>query len=138
MKTQLIPYLNFDGDARQAMEFYKSIFGGELSIQTFGDAFPETPSEMKERIMHVQLKNDDITIMASDTHPEHSSPLAIGNNVYLSLIGSDSEKLTEYFNKLSEGGQVEMPLEKQFWGDVFGSLKDKFGVGWMINISSSN
>lgn len=74
--------------------------------------------------------------MASDTHPEYSPTFEIGNNVHLSINGSESDKLTEFFNKLSEGGKVTMPLEKQFWGDVYGSLTDQFGVHWMVNISS--
>lgn len=136
MKTALVPYLNFGGNAAEAMSFYQSVLGGELTIQTFADAFPDTKDEWRDRTMHAQLKSDELTIMASDTHPEHSQPLQIGNSVNLSLIGSDAEKLTGYFNQLAEGGKVEMPLEKQFWGDTFGACEDRFGNHWMVNISS--
>lgn len=137
MNTELVPYLNFDGNAAEAMRFYESVFGGELSIQTFKDAFPETPAETADRTMHAMLKTSELSIMASDTHPEHSPAMLVGNNVSLSIIGSDSETLTGYFNKLAEGGMVTMPLEKQFWGDTFGACVDKFGIPWMVNISSS-
>lgn len=135
MKTALVPYLNFDGNTADAMKFYQSVLGGELSIQTFGETFPETPEGMKERTMHARLESGDLTIMASDTHPEYSAPHVAGNNINMSIIGSDLEKLTEYFNKLAEGGKIGMPLEKQFWGDVYGALEDKFGIHWMVNIS---
>lgn len=134
MKIKLVPYLNFDGHAAEVMQFYHAVLGGELTIQTFGETFPDTPAELQDRIMHAQLESEELTIMASDTHPEHSGPLTAGNNLNLSIIGSDSARLTEYFERLSEGGKVEMPLEKQFWGDVFGSLEDRFGIHWMVNI----
>ncbi len=137
MNTILVPYLNFDGNAKEAMQFYHSILGGDLVLQTYAEAFPDTPDNIKDRIMHAQLKTGEITIMASDTHPEHSGPIIIGNNVNLSLIGSDLPKLTDYFNQLLIDGKIEMPLEKQFWGDVFGALVDKFGNNWMVNISQT-
>lgn len=137
METKLIPYLNFDGNAAEAMQFYKSILGGELTIQTYGEAFPETPEENRGRIMHAHLKSGALTIMSSDTSPEHGPPNVPGNNVSLSLIGSDASKLTECFNKLADGGKIEMPLERQFWGDTFGALEDKFGMHWMVNISAA-
>lgn len=135
MTTKLVPYLNHDGKTAEAMKFYQSIFGGELVMQTFADAFPDTRQEWRERIMHAMLTTEEISIMASDTHPEHSLPNVIGNNVSLSIVGSDTEKLTEYFNKLSAGGKIEMSLEKQFWGDLFGTCEDKYGFHWMVNIS---
>jgi PhnB protein len=137
MNTRLLPYLNFDGNAANAMTFYQSILGGKLTVQTFAQAFPDTPDDLKDRIMHAHLENEALSFMASDTHPQHSPPFVAGNNVSLSIIGSDKGRLTEYFNKLAGGGTVRMPLEKQFWGDVFGALEDKFGVQWMVNISSS-
>jgi PhnB protein len=136
MNTTLVPYLNFDGRTAEAMKFYHAILGGELRIQTFADAGMADPPEMAERVMHADLTNDAVSIMASDTHPGHSAPLVTGNNVHLSLIGSDEANLTRYFNRLSEGGTVDMPLEKQFWGDTFGMLTDQFGVHWMVNISA--
>lgn len=136
MNIALIPYLNLDGNVADAMRFYHSIFGGELTMQTFADAFPETPAAWRERIMHAQLKSDALTIMASDTHPEHSVPLVAGNSVHLSLVGSDAETLTRYFSALAEGCVIGMPLEKQFWGDTFGTFTDRYGIHWMVNISA--
>jgi PhnB protein len=137
MTTKLIPYLNFDGQTTEAMKLYQSILGGKLSLQTFAEAFPDTSPDLKDRIMHAHLETDELSIMASDTHPKHSPPLVSGNNVNLSIVGSDENRLTEYFNKLAENGKVQMPLEKQFWGDVFGALEDRFGIHWMVNISSA-
>lgn len=136
-KLILCPYLIFDGQTKEAMQFYHSVLGGDLVIQTFEEAFPDSADDLKDRIIHAQLQTDDLTIMASDTNPEYSSPHVAGNNVNLSLVGEDSEKLTNYFNKFSEGGKIEMPLEKQFWGDTFGSTVDKFGIYWMVNISAT-
>lgn len=136
MDTQLVPYLNFDGTAAEAMSFYRSIFGGKLSMQTFADAFPDTRAELRDRTMHAHLQSETITIMASDTHPEHSQPYVPGNSVYLSLIGTDRATLSDYFTKLADGGSIEMPLEQQFWGDTFGMCTDQFGIHWMVNISA--
>ncbi len=135
METTLVPYLNFDGQTAEAMKFYQSILGGELNIQTFAEAGMADNPEIADMVMHAHLKNEALNIMASDTNPDHSPPLAAGNNVNLSLNGSDEAKLTQVFNRLAAGGTVDMPLEKQFWGDTFGMLTDKFGIHWMVNIS---
>lgn len=133
------PYLNFDGKAREAMEFYKSAIGGEFDmVQTFGD-MPKSedytvPEEEKDRIMHISLPiGKDAWIMASDISPSQGHTLTVGNNNYISLHPDSEEEARRLFDGLSEGGRVEMPFGKQFWGDHFGSFKDKFGVGWMIN-----
>lgn len=136
MSAQLLPYLSFDGNTADAMKFYQSILGGKLTIQTFGQAFPETPAELKERVMHAHLANDTLSFMASDTHPQHGAMHVPGNNFSMSIVGNDKDRLSGFFNRLAEGGSIQMPLEKQFWGDVFGSLTDKFGIQWMVNISS--
>jgi len=103
-------------------------------MQTFGDAnMARTPAE-KTMIFHADLRADDISLMASATMPERKA--TFGDNVHMSLTGNDSKRLNEAFNKLSKGGRVDMPLEKQFWGDTFGMLTDKYGVHWMIDISS--
>ena len=116
------------------MKFYQSVFGGELTMQTFGDAkMAETPTE-KDLIVHAVLKSGPITIMASDTHP--SMKLTVGNNVHMSISGGDRAGLTKMFNELAKGGKVDMPLAKQFWGDTYGQVTDKFGVHWMLNITS--
>jgi len=134
VEPTLSPYLNFRGNARGAMKFYQSVFGGELTMQTFGDAkMAETPTE-KDLIVHAVLKSGPITIMASDTHP--SMKLTVGNNVHMSISGGDRAGLTKMFNELAKGGKVDMPLAKQFWGDAYGQVTDKFGVHWMLNITS--
>ncbi|MEX0672752.1 MAG: VOC family protein [Candidatus Paceibacterota bacterium] len=135
MKTTLNPYIMFDDATADAMKFYQSVFGGDLEMQTYGEAGMAQSSPQKDRIIHASLTSDVIAIMASDIDPKHSPTLMVGNNVALSIVGSDKELLTEYFLKLSMGGTVEMRLEKQFWGDLFGSLEDKFGIHWMVNIS---
>jgi len=134
MDPTLNPYLNFRGNAKEAMKYYQSALGGELTMQTFGDAKMAETSAEKNLILHATLKSGPITIMASDTHP--SMKLEAGNNVHMSLSGNDSPRLTKIFNELARGGKVDMPLAKQFWGDTYGQLTDKFGVHWMINITS--
>ncbi|SDG07593.1 PhnB protein [Lentzea fradiae] len=131
MATRLNPYLSFDGHAREAMEFYQSVFGGELKVNTFGEfGMQDTPQA--DQVMHAQLETDaGYTIMASDTPP--GAEVRTGSSITVSLSGDD-EVLREYFAKLAEGGQVGTPLEKQMWGDEYGDLVDRFGVHWMVNL----
>ena len=130
----LTPYLSFNGDAAEAMRYYQSILGGELKMQTFGEAkMAETPQE-KDLIVHAILQTDSLTFMASDTHPSRQA--IFGDSVQMSVTGQERRRLTEVFNKLAQGGRVDMPLAKQFWGDTFGMLTDRFGIHWMINIPS--
>ena len=132
---QLNPYLTFNGNCEEAMEFYKTVFGGELTISRFGDfSGPDmpTPEDYKNKVMHAMLKNDDLMFMASDGAP--GSTIKFGENMTMSLSGPDEEKLTNYFNALAAGGTITMPLAKQIWGDTFGMLTDKFGVQWMVDI----
>lgn len=132
MPSKLNPYLNFNGDARQAMEFYKSVFGGELRMNTFGE-FGATDAANANNIMHAQLETPNgFTLMASDTPPE--MPFQPGNTMAVSLSGDDADELRGYWEKLSSSGQVMMPLEKQMWGDEFGMVTDQFGVQWMVDI----
>ena len=133
MASRLNPYLTFDGDARQAMEFYKGVFGGELDINTFGE-FGNEGSPGADKIMHAQLETDSgFTLMASDTGPGmQRNP---GDSMSISLSGDDAGELRGYWEKLSDGGTVTMPLEKQMWGDEFGMCTDRFGVPWMVNIA---
>ncbi len=131
----LAPYLNFNGNCKEAMEFYHSVLGGKLDMQKFSDTPEMKVSEaQKDMVIHATLTNETISFMASDGQPEH--PITFGNSVHLSLMGSDEATLTKYFNMLSAGGTVDMPMAKQFWGDTFGMLTDKFGIHWMVNISS--
>lgn len=130
----LEPYLFFKGQCREAMEFYNNIFGGKLkNLQTYAEV-PGMKSEpdKKDWLMHATLDAGPVKLMASDT--EKASPTAA--KVSLSLGGSDETRLREIFGKLSAGGKVFMPLKKEFWGDIFGSLTDKYGVEWMVNITS--
>ena len=134
MATALNPYLNFDGKTAAAMKFYKSVFGGELSMQTYAEVkMAETP-DMADLIVHAVLKSDAVVLMASDTHP--SRPSKQGDNIHLSLTGEDGALLSNAFNGLAAGGKVDMPLAKQFWGDTYGQLTDRFGVHWMVNIAA--
>ncbi len=103
-------------------------------MQTFDEAKMARTPEEKNRIVHANLKNEAVTLMASDGMI--NQPPKFGDNVSMSIQGQDREKLTEIFNKLAEGGKVNMPLAKQFWGDTYGMLTDKFGIHWMINITS--
>ena len=133
MKLTLTPYLNFDSKTKDAMTFYQSVLGGKLIMQTFGEAkVTENPKE-KDLIIHASLENDSLSFMASDGGEHH--PIHMGDNIHMSIVGSDEELLKKYFTELAEGGKVDMPLEKQFWGDIYGQLTDKFGVHWMVNIS---
>lgn len=132
--TLLNPYLNFNGSARQAMEFYQRVFGGKLTMSTYAEFHAsEDPSEAN-KIMHSVLETDNgIMFMASDT--PNSMEFRPGNTMSMSLSGDNEAELRGYWNKLSEGATIGMPLEKAPWGDTFGLLTDKFGVDWMVNIS---
>ena len=130
---KLNPYISFKDDARQALEFYQSVLGGEAHSNTFGEyGDPDAPGA--DLLMHGTLETDaGFTIMLADTPPGMShNP---GDNVSISLSGDDASTLTRYFDGLSAGGQVAVPLEKQMWGDVFGMFTDKFGIHWMVNIA---
>lgn len=136
MTTRLNPYLNFRDDARQAMEFYHSIFGGDLTMNTYGEYHAsEDPSE-QDKIMHAMLETPNgFALMASDTPNgmEHKP----GTNYSISISGDEEPVLRGYWDKLSGGATIVMPLEKQMWGDTFGMLTDKFGVSWMVNIADA-
>ncbi len=132
MASRLNPYISFDGNARDAMEFYKGVFGGTLTMNTFGEYGAEGTPEA-DKIMHGQLETDSgYTLMGADTPP--GMEFNPGDTVTVSLSGDDSGELRGYWEKLSDGGNVTMPLEKQMWGDEFGQCVDRFGVAWMVNI----
>ncbi len=136
MTAKLNSYIHFNGNAREAMEFYKSVFGGEVYSDTFekyaSDAMP-VAEEDKDKIMHAFLKGDNgIEIMGSDT-PSHMEFQA-GARLSLTVNGDDETLLRGYWDRLSEGATVTVPLEKAPWGDTFGMLTDKFGIEWMVNI----
>jgi PhnB protein len=135
MTSRLNPYISFGGDARQAMEFYRSVFGGNLTLHTFGEmGMPDAPEA--DKIMHGMLETDrGFTLMGADTPPgmEHKP----GNNIAVSLSGDDAEELRGYWGHLSGSGSVSVPLEKQMWGDEFGMCEDQFGISWMVNITQA-
>ena len=134
MQTRLNPYLIFNGNCQEAMEFYKSVFGGKLEMTSFLDGGMSRSADDQKRIMHSMLEADNgVTFMASDAMADSVSPTA--TTVQLSLSGDNVEELTGYFNKLAAGGTVREPLVKAPWGDTFGMLSDKFGMEWMVNIS---
>ena len=124
-------YLNFDGKTREAMTFYQKILGGNLNIQTFGDVKAPGPPGSENRVIHAGLMSDSARLMASDTMP--GMPFIQGNNVHLNIDCDNVAEIERLFAGFSEGGQVTMPLQDQFWGARFGMLIDKFGVHWMFN-----
>lgn len=138
MAIKLNSYISFDGNAKEAGEFYQSIFGGALEVSTFADfASSEMPvtDKDKDKIMHAYLKGEnDIELMLSDT-PE-GMPYESGTRITLALNGDDEDILRGYWDKLAEGGQITAPLEKSFWNSTFGMLTDKFGVNWMVDIGN--
>lgn len=134
MSTQLNPYLSFRDDARQAMEFYQSVFGGQLSVSTFADLHASDDPADQDKVMHSSLESPNgLTLMASDT--PSSMEHAEQSNISISLSGEDESELRGYWDKLSDGGQVAMPLEKAPWGDLFGMCTDKFGTAWLVNVT---
>ncbi|MGA8977969.1 MAG: VOC family protein [Pedococcus sp.] len=135
MASTLNPYLGLPDTARQAMEFYQDVFGGELTMNTFGE-FGAADGPDKDKIMHAQLVTESgFTLMASDTPT--GMDYTPGSAISISLSGDDVEELRGYWAKLAEGGTVMMPLEKQMWGDEFGMVADQFGISWMVNIAGS-
>ena len=133
MTSRLNPYIGFADNARQAMEFYRGVFGGDLTLNTYGEAGAAAPGD-ENKIMHAQLETPSgYTLMASD------APAGMdrdeGSSISVSLSGDDADDLRGFFSKLSEGGSVTMPLEMQMWGDEFGMCVDPFGIQWMVNIT---
>jgi len=134
MQSRLSPYLTFRGTAREAMEFYRTVFGGTLTVNTYGDYhMPVDPGE-ENLLMHSMLEAENgLSFMGSDT-PKHME-LRQGTNVSMALNGDGEAELTGYFTKLSAGGRVEQPLTKAAWRDSFGMLTDRFGIRWLVNIA---
>lgn len=130
---QFLPYLNFDGTCAEAMQTYHRIFGGELSpLMTFGDSpgCEQMPPEARDRIMHVSLDCDGGILMASDTVP---GQCAEAGNAAVAISFSDVARAREVADRLAEGGQVQMPMGETFWVEAFASVKDRFGIVWLIN-----
>jgi PhnB protein len=129
----LNPYISFRDDARQALEFYQDVFGGNLNVNTFGQ-YGDANAPGADNVMHGQLDTDNgFTLMAADTPPGMDFNEGAGT-ITISLSGDDEQELRGYWDKLSEGGTVTMPFEKQMWGDLFVMCTDKFGVPWMVDV----
>jgi len=125
------PYLNFDGNAREAMTFYHQCLGGQLDVQSFADAKMAGPLGSENRVMHARITNGNATLMASDTMPGH--PFAAGTNYHVNVDCDTNEEIDRIFSAFSDGARVNMPLQDTFWGARFGMLTDKYGVNWMFN-----
>ncbi|MBC3190752.1 VOC family protein [Pseudonocardia sp. C8] len=133
MTVQMNPYLTFDNNARPAMEFYRSVLGGELTIMTFGDMGAEGPVPPPDGVMHANLETPDgFVLMASDGDSERPVGSAAAG-VSISLSGDDLGKLEGWFHALADGGTIDVPFEKQMWGDIFGQVTDRFGVRWLVD-----
>jgi PhnB protein len=131
-KLSLYPYLTFNGNCREAMEFYKECLNGSLEISSFGDAPMESPEEAKNLVMHARLTVDNIVLMASDDMPGRPATWGV-ENISLSIDCTSQEQVFSLLEKISSGGVVTMPAELTFWGAYFGMAIDKFGIRWMFN-----
>ena len=135
MPSTLNPYISFRDNTREVMEYYHSVFGGNLKMTTYKEFQAAQDPAEENKIMHAQLTGDSgITIMASDT--PNSMDYQAGSSIAMSLSGDDEAELDAYFEKLSAGGTVIMPLAKAAWGDTFGMCIDRFGIRWLFNISA--
>jgi len=136
MTVRLNPYLSFRDNAREAMEFYRSVFGGELSVSTFAEfGMADDPAEAK-KVMHSMLETDDgLVLMGADLPKDMEAVPPAGFSI--SLSGDDEARLRGWWDRLVDGGAVTMPLEKAPWGDTFGMCTDRFGISWMVNIAGA-
>ena len=128
----IIPYLNFNGNAAEALNFYSKALNGEVVYkQTFGESPMESSEEQKDKIMHASFKAGNLNFLVSDTMP--GQPVTSGTNISLSLNFNDADEMNKTFAALAEGGKVTMELQDTFWGARFGMLQDKYGFNWMFN-----
>ena len=134
--TKIHSYLHFNGNCREAMTFYKECLGGELTLQIVGESpmAEKMPPQMKDLILHASLTNLDLILLGSDMSPQN---LVKGNAIDLMLECSTETEIKTTFQKLSEGGMIDHPLEETFWGATFGTLTDKFGNPWMFNFTKN-
>jgi PhnB protein len=136
MKGQITPYLSFDGNAKQALEFYKEVLGAEIiGLQTFGEADYPTPPEADHRVMHAKLSKGDISLMFSDTFPGQS--VVVGTNITLTLEPESEEEIQSLYDALRKGGKALNELEDTFWGATYARVQDQFGVIWELNYQKS-
>ena len=143
--TTINPYINFNGTCEEAFNLYKSIFGGEFTVmQRFNEMPDDVPEEHKpsesegEKIMHVTLPIGKHAILMGSDYPEKTDNIQAGNNFSISVDTSSEDEADKYFNELSKGGKVIMPMDKTFWGSLFGMLVDKFGIQWMVSYTIEN
>lgn len=132
MRSSLNPYINFGGNAREAMTYYQSVLSGELAITTFGEAGMVPDGVSPDGVMHAQIVVDGKTVLMGSDGMDQSGE---HRGFSVSLSGDDVEELHGYWEKFATAGTVVMPMAKQQWGDEFGMLKDQFGVDWMIDIA---
>ena len=132
MKLQA--YLFYPGNTDEAMSFYQGVFGGDLSISRRGDVDPTAPASEKDLVINAALDNEAFTLRASDRSDATND---VQTRIELTIVGTEEADLRKIFDQLSEDGTVKTPLEKMFWGDIFGGLIDKFGIGWQVNISAT-
>lgn len=136
MATRLNPYLTFRETARQAMEFYQSVFGGELTVSTFAEFHASGDPAEQHKVMHSQLTTDNgLVLMGADT--PNTMGFTVGTTYSVSLSGEDDAELRGYWDRLTVGATIGEPLNTAPWGDSFGMFTDKFGVSWLVNISGS-
>lgn len=136
MSTSLNPYISFRNNAREAITFYHSVLGGELVVSTFGESGIDTDPAAADNVMHAQLTSPNgLTLMAADTPA--GMDLTEGSNIAVSLSGDDEAELRGYWDGLTAGASITVPLERAPWGDTFGMFTDRFGVGWLVNIAGS-
>jgi PhnB protein len=134
MSVELNAYLFFPGNAEQAIAFYQQVFGGQVTITRRGDVDPTATPEQRNQVINALLTGGDITLRASDREDTSLDPQT---RIELSLIGADEARLRNVFDALAEGGIVRDKLERQFWGDIFGAVTDKYGIGWQVNIGTA-
>jgi PhnB protein len=134
MSVELNAYLFFPGNAAQAIAFYQQVFGGQVTITRRGDVDPTAAPEQRNQVINALLTGGDITLRASDREDTGLDPQT---RIELSLIGADDARLRDVFGALAEGGIVRAKLERQFWGDVFGAVTDRYGIGWQVNIGTA-
>ncbi|ANU23072.1 VOC family protein [Planococcus donghaensis] len=136
MKHQITPYLIFNGNAKEALEFYKKTFDGEISdVQTYGEADFPTPSEAENKIMHARFKKGELFFMVSDAFPNQD--VESGSNIALVLEFEEQEEIDTIYSRLAENGTVAMELQDTFWGARYAKVKDAFGITWDLNYTYS-
>ena len=136
MPSRLNPYLSFNGNAREAMEFYRSVFGGELTTSTYGEGGMEHDPSEADKVMHSQLEAENGMVLMAGDAPS-GMPWSPPSGMSISLSGDDAAELSGYYEKLTDGGTVVEPLTTAPWGDQFGMVTDRCGILWMVNIAGS-